>query len=330
VTTPFFGPSSFHRNRNWLQWTIARLPFSLIRLSGALLGVVWYAGSTGHRNTVKRNIAFAFPDWPPVRVNQTAKKAFRHFGLTVLETIQLSVRSPGELRKYFRIEGMEIIQAELAKNKGLLMISAHVGNWEVGVQMMACFSGREVVAVAKKLKNRLLDDWINATRTRLGANIIYKKGAMPAMVGVLRRNGIVGIHIDMSRQSDGIDIEFFGRKATATPAAALIGLRHKCPVLPVTCLRDRGGKIAVRVGQPIELVRTKNLREDLKTNTQIMTDLVEQTIRNNPVQWWWLQKRWKDYYPGLYPEHLRRRAQRLRKRLDRKKKMMGRNKQTLT
>jgi KDO2-lipid IV(A) lauroyltransferase len=308
-----------------MQVAIARLPFSLIRLAGSLLGMLWYTGNSEHRRTVKRNIAFAFPDWPPVRVNQTAKKAFRHFGITVLETIQLSVRSPRELRKYFRIEGMKSVQAELAKNKGLLMISAHVGNWEVGVQMMACFSGRPVAAVAKKLKNRRLDDWINAVRTRLGANIIYKKGAMPSMVEVLRRNGIVGIHIDMSRQMDGIDIEFFSRKATATPAAALIALRHKCPVMPVTCLRDRGGEVVVRVGQPLELVRTKNLREDLQTNTQIMTDLVEQTIRSNPVQWWWLQKRWKDYYPGLYPEHFRRQADRLRRRLDRKKKWIMRN-----
>ena len=291
-------------------------------MTGALIGTLWYAVHSSHRNTVKRNIAFAFPEWPPEKVRKTVQQAFRHFGVTMIEIIQLSVRVPDEFKKYYRFEGEEHFQSALKKNKGLIMISAHVGNWEVGMQMMTCFSGTRVVAVAKKFKNRLLNDWVHMMRIRLGGEIIYKKGAMPSMVETLRENGIVGIHIDMSRQKDGIDIEFFGHKATATPGAALLALRHKCPVLPVTCLRDPDGIIVVRVGKPLELVRTKNLRQDLQTNTQMMTDTVENAIRSNPVQWWWTQKRWKDYFPELYPEHYRGQTKRLRERLDRKRGRM--------
>ena len=317
-TSPLI-PRPPDRKRGWIQNTIARLPVHLVRITGALVGTLWYAVHSIHRNTVKRNIAFAFPEWPPEKVRKTVRQAFRHFGVTMIEVIQLSARVPVEFNKYYRLEGKEHIQSALEQKKGVLMISAHVGNWEVGMQMMTCFSGRRVVAVAKKFKNRMLNDWVDRMRTRLGGEIIYKKGAMPSMVDALRQNGIVGIHIDMSRQNDGIDIEFFGRRATATPGAALLALRHKCPVLPVTCLRDPDGRIVVRVGKPLDLVRTKSLRQDLQTNTQMMTDTVENAIRSNPVQWWWTQKRWKDYFPELYPEHYRDQIKKLRGRLERKR-----------
>ena len=317
-TSPLI-PRPPDRKRGWIQNTIARLPVHLVRITGALVGTLWYAVHSIHRNTVKRNIAFAFPEWSPEKVRKTVRQAFRHFGVTMIEVIQLSVRVPDEFKKYYRLEGQEYIQDALKKNKGLLMISAHVGNWEVGMQMMTCFSGTRVVAIAKKFKHPQLNDWVHLMRTRLGGEIIYKKGAMPTMVDALRQNQIVGVHIDMSRQTDGIDIEFFGHTATATPAAALLALRHKCPVMPVTCLRDLDGKIVVRAGKPLELVRTKNLREDLKTNTQLMTDTVENAIRSNPVQWWWTQKRWKDYFPELYPEHYSEQVKKLRERLDQKR-----------
>ena len=322
MTTSSIIPRPPDRQRGWIQNMIARLPVPVVRMVGAFIGTLWYAVHSIHRNTVKRNIAFAFHEWSPEKVQKTAQQAFRHFGVTLIEIVQLSVRTPDELIKHYRFEGIENIQAALKEKKGLLTISAHVGNWEVGLQMLAVCSGTRVVGIAKEFKNQLLHDWVHGARTRLGGEIIYKKGAMPYMAEALRQNEIVAMHIDMSRQNDGIDIEFFGRKATATPGAALLALRHKCPIVPVICLRDPDGKIVVRIGKPLELVRTKSLRQDLKTNTQIMTDTVENAIRGNPVQWWWTQKRWKDYFPELYPEHYRGQIKKLRGRLERKRERM--------
>lgn len=309
-------------DRSRPQNLIARLPLPLLRYAGALVGMGWYAFHRTHRKTVQRNIAFAFPQWEKARVHRTVRKAFRCFGLNVLENVQISVMTRDEIVGRCRIEGSQHLIDALALNRGVFMIAAHLGNWEIGLQMMTCYFNRKFLGVAKKFKNKHLDQWIHRMRTRQGSPVVYKKGARTSMSKALRQGEITGVHIDISRQEDGIDVEFFGYKATATPAAALLALRHKCPVLPMTCLRDPDGKIAVCIGKPFELIRTKNLREDLRTNTQIMTDSVEQSIRQHPEQWWWIQKRWKDYYPGLYPEHYRKRVKNLRHRLARKKQRM--------
>ena len=313
-------PHSTAINRSWSLDLLARVPLPILRLAGALVGTVWYALHKTHRKTVHRNIAFAFPHWEGPQVLKTARKAFRCFGRIVVENLQLAVLTPAEIMGRSRIEGAEHLTTALAQNKGVFMVSAHIGNWEVGLQAMTCHFNRPFMSVAKKFKNPFLDRWIRKMRHRMGAPVLDKKGAMASMTKVLKQGEIVGVLIDISRQEDGIDIEFFGRKATATPAAALIALRRKCPVVPVTFPRDPDGKIVARIGKPFDLVRTKSLRDDLRVNTQTMSDYIVEMIREHPEQWWWIMKRWKDYFPGLYPEHYRRQARRLHHRLERKKR----------
>ncbi|MGD9349655.1 MAG: lysophospholipid acyltransferase family protein, partial [Desulfobacterales bacterium] len=169
--------------------------------------------------------------------------------------------------------------------------------------------------VAKKLRNDRLNRLIHGIRTRFGNKIIYKKGALPEMVQTLRQGSMVAILMDISRRFDGVEVSFFGRRATATPAAALLGLRCKSPIIPAFCHRTAQGALIVEIEPEIEMQRTKDLRLDLRTNTQRITDRVEQAIRKNPEQWNWLLKRWKDFYPDLYPESEKR-----KKRIKQKEK----------
>ena len=126
------------------------------------------------------------------------------------------------------------------------------------------------------------------------------------MMQTLRQGAMVAILMDISRRFDAVEVNFFGRRATATPAAALLGLRCKSPIIPAFCHRDATGRLIVQVEPPVEIQRTGDLRSDLQTNTQLISDRVERAIRNYPEQWNWLLKRWKDFYPDLYPEKKRR------------------------
>jgi KDO2-lipid IV(A) lauroyltransferase len=182
-------------------------------------------------------------------------------------------------------------------------------------QFVPCFLEIQMAGVAKKLRNDRLNRLIHGIRTRFGNKIIYKKGALPEMVQTLRQGSMVAILMDISRRFDGVEVSFFGRRATATPAAALLGLRCKSPIIPAFCHRTAQGALIVEIEPEIEMQRTKDLRLDLRTNTQRITDRVEQAIRKNPEQWNWLLKRWKDFYPDLYPESEKR-----KKRIKQKEK----------
>jgi KDO2-lipid IV(A) lauroyltransferase len=125
--------------------------------------------------------------------------------------------------------------------------------------------------------------------------------------------------MDISRRFDGVEVNFFGRRATATPAAALLGLRCKSPIIPAFCHRNPKGNLIVRVEPPVEIKRTKDLRSDLQFNTQLITDQVERAVRNYPEQWNWMLKRWKEFYPGLYPES-EKRLYRIKKKKEKRRK----------
>ena len=172
----------------------------------------------------------------------------------------------------------------------------------MALQYSPCYLQMPLTGVAKKLRNSTLDRLVHRIRTRFGNRIIYKKGALPDMTQTLRQKQILGILMDVSRRFEGVEVEFFGRRATATPAAALLAIRCKSPVIPIFSRRNRKGELVLRAEHPVEIKRTGNLRDDLQINTQLISDRVEREIRRNPEQWNWLLKRWKEFYPDLYPK----------------------------
>jgi len=209
-----------------------------------------------------------------------------------------------------RVEGAGRWMRALEKNQGLIIVSAHLGNWEVGMQYAACFMQKPALGVAKKIRFQPLNQWVHKLRTRFGIDIIYKKGALPDMRRTLRRDGVVALLVDQSKRREGVDVKFFGRNVTVTPAAAFLAIRCKSPILPIFCIREANGQLTIQVEQPLILKWSGDLRSDVQANTQLITDAVERMIRKYPEQWFWVHKRWKKYYPHLYPEYQLRRQRR--------------------
>jgi KDO2-lipid IV(A) lauroyltransferase len=298
-----------NRKRSILKNFIVQIPKRHILFMGKLFGSFLYSFDVPHHRIVRRNLQFSYPEWSRNQIRGLSKRIFQHFGITILEILQVACATCEEMLKHVRIEGEEIFIEALAKQKGVIVISAHLGNWEVALQYCPCYIQRPLTGVAKKLRNSMLDRLLHRLRTRFGNRIIYKKGALPEMTQTLRQGKILGLLMDISRRFDGVEVQFFGRRATATPAAAMLALRCKSPVIPIFCHRNRMGDLVIRAEHPVEIKRTGDLRSDLQTNTQRITDRVERAVRKNPEQWNWILKRWKEFYPGLYPEskkHARR------------------------
>jgi len=306
------------RERSILKKYMGRLPKRHILLIGKILGRFLYFFDTHHRRIVWRNLYFSYPEWSRDQVQNLSKRVFQNYGIFILEVLQMAFSTREEMLTRAKIEGEEILTAALSKQKGVIVVGAHLGNWELGLQYSPCYFQRPLTGVAKKLRNSTLDRLVHKFRTRFGNRIIYKKGALPEMMQTLRQGKILGLLMDISRRFDGVEVQFFGRKATATPAAALLALRCKSPVIPIFCHRNQMGDLVIKVERPIEIQRTGDLRSDLQTNTQLITDRVEQAVRKNPEQWNWILKRWKEFYPGLYPES-KQRLQRLKMKAKRRR-----------
>ncbi len=299
---------------------ISNISPKIIASAGRLLGIFAYVFDWRHRRIVRRNLQFTHPDWSQNRIRQLSRHIFQSMSVTFLEMCQMACFSSENILARVRIRGEENLLNAAKGSKGVIMITAHLGNWEMAALFVCCYLQEPVVSVAKKIRPGFLDKWIQKYRSRFGNIILDKKGALPGMVRMLRQGKILGILIDQeTRKSEGVKVNFFGRSAYATPVAALLAQRYGYSILPAFCIREADGGLALVVEPPLSLQNTEDSRADLQENTQVMTDAIEKAIREYPEQWFWFHKRWKRHYPKLYPEDLTRRRRRREKRRARSK-----------
>jgi len=290
---------------------IASVPHNRIASMGRVLGTLMYGIDVRHRRIVRRNLKFVYPEWSTERVKRKSKRVFQNLGITILEICQMICFSRDDIIDKVKIRGEEHLLNAMHNDKGAILISAHLGNWEIGLLYLVLHSNLPIISVVRRLRNNLVNRWIHRLRTRFGNRIIDKDDALPEMVRVLRQGKILGIMIDQGTKSSlGVKITFFGKYVTATPAAALLAMRCKSPVIPIFCNRNDDGMLSINIEPPLILKKTDDLRTDLRTNTQIMTDAIEKMVRKYPEQWFWVHKRWRKYYPHLYPEDMDRRRRR--------------------
>lgn len=284
---------------------VAGIPHKKLAQLGRLFGLFLYGVDLRHRRIVRRNLKFAFPEWEWERVHAVAKRVFENFGITVMEIIQISCSTQEEvLAKASTIQGLE--NFDYFRN-GVLLISAHLGNWEISAQYASAFSQVPFVAVARKIRFSPFERWINRLRTRFGGELIDKKGALPKMREALRQGKILGVLIDQG--GEGATAKFFGHDVQAHAAVALLAMRCKKPVIPAFCVREPDG-FRLIVDSPLLLQRTTDVKADIQVNIQRMMDAIEKAIRAYPDQWFWFHKRWKKYYPHLYREELEKKRRR--------------------
>jgi KDO2-lipid IV(A) lauroyltransferase len=302
----------------------AAIPKGILCIVGKILGMLIYYLDMPHRRIVMRNLIFAYPEWMCEEICMVSRKIFQNFGITILEIIQMAFFSKENILQNIRIRGEDHLLNAIEDGKGVIIISAHLGNWEAASLFSTCYFGYPVTVVVRKMELEIINRWVLKLRTRFGNSVIDKKGALPEMMQTLRKGNILALMIDQgTTRSQGVELTFFGKKVTVTPAAAMLALRCKSPVIPVFCIREEDQKLTIIIEPSVQLVRTKSLRDDLSTNTQIMTDIIEKAVRKYPDQWLWLHKRWKRFYPELYPEYIARRNRRRAKRI---KKMLPINK----
>jgi KDO2-lipid IV(A) lauroyltransferase len=286
-----------------------RVPAAL-QAAGRLLGRLAAAVDIGHRRVVRRNLRFVYPDWPPEKVRRMTREVFENMGMLAAEILAMRRMTREELLARVEKAGEEHVRQALAAERGLIVVSAHLGNWEMALQVAACYFDRPVNVVVKPMRLPAFDRWLEGFRGRLGARVVTKVGSLPEMSQALRRREVVCLLVDQSRRSEGLEVRFMGRRVTTTPAVAMLALRHRSPVVPIFCVRQASGGLRLEAAPALAFQRTGRLRDDLQVNTQRVTDAVEGAVRRYPAQWLWAHKRWKKFYPELYPEYQARRRRR--------------------
>jgi KDO2-lipid IV(A) lauroyltransferase len=262
---------------------------------GRQLGRVMYYLDLEHRKVAIQNLRVAFgQEKSEEEIRSIAKRSLQNLGMSAVEFFRLPEMDMRGFEKKVDIEGLEIYKKALDNERGILLLLSHFGNWEL-MGLMSKFLGSPVTVIARPIKkNKWLNRWVGEVRRGTGLEVISTEKASRKVIRVLSQNRMVGILIDQrAKRSEGVWIDFFGKKVPSTPALAVLAMRTRAPILPVFMIRNGYPKHRLLIKEPLQLVDTGDVKKDVVTNTQLINDTLESMIREYPDQWFWVHRRWE-------------------------------------
>jgi KDO2-lipid IV(A) lauroyltransferase len=256
--------------------------------TGKRLGRTLFRLSRKHRERALSNLSLCFPELPVAERRSLALRSFEHFGMVATDFMRTKARSDEEVDSHMEVEGREHVENALANGKGILIVSAHFGNWERFAQY-ARTQGKQIYAVARDADDAKVQSDVSRLRELTGLQIISRGNAARTLISLLRENKIVALLPDQN--SSETFIKFFGLPTGTVLGPATISLRTGAPLIPAFCARTGPGKYKTHIFPPLEPV--EGIENKAEALTQAMNDAIEKIIRMYPEQWLWLHDRWK-------------------------------------
>ena len=267
----------------------ARLLFALF--SGA--GWCAYHLLRRERRKALDNLAAAFGgEMTAAERARIARGVFVNQGKTMAELALSPRMDSAALHRLVSMEGREIIDREKRKGKGIIIITGHLGNWEL-IPAYFVSVGLHGGVVARRVYYEKYERLLSRLRLSKGFRVFYRDESPRAILKTLKNNEVVGILADQDvRKLDGVFVEFFGRPAYTPTAPVLIAMKTGAPLIPARIVRE-GRKHRIVVDEPIPLRRSGDREADLVHNTQAWSRVIERYIREHPDQWVWMHRRWR-------------------------------------
>lgn len=270
------------------------IPLSLGRFFGKTLGIFTsmlpIARLKVSLENIRKTMGNSMTDSDMLRLN---REVYKHFGQTLFELAHIFRINNKNLDKYVVFEGVENLTGALAKGKGVFMLSAHLGNWEMITAAVSIRFGG-LYAVASPQHSPSVERLIYNIRTRFGMDVIPKKRGMKKMISAINQNKIVGVLLDLDTKWDqGVFVDFLGRPACTNKGLALMALKMETPIIPIFSVKKKDGLYHIILGEEVKLIRTGDRTVDIEENTALFTRIIESYVKKYPDQWLWIHRRWK-------------------------------------
>ena len=268
------------------------LPEGWTQRLGAAAG--WLAGSVLRirRRVAMDNLALAFPERPPAWRARVARESYRNLGRAAATTFRLSRLTPGQVVTRSRVEGRELLAGPVARGQGVVLVTGHLGNWEVGGGALAC-RGLPLDVVVRPQNNPLFDRALVRARRRLGMTVISRHDSAHVLLRSLRRGRVVVLVGDQNAHAAGLAVEFFGAPASTARGAALLSLRSGAPLVLGVALHDPAATVPHRVVlERVSIAPSGVLARDVEALTRAHVAALERWVRRHPGQYLWQHRRW--------------------------------------
>jgi Kdo2-lipid IVA lauroyltransferase/acyltransferase len=295
---------------------ISRIEYALFRLIALIVGPLSPRGAqrvgavlglvvlklTGYRKAVTRdNLTHAFPELATDERERIMRAAYRNYGIAIVEMMWAYSQDRARLAPLVTLKNTELLDGALQRGKGVVLLSAHYGSWELLLSSVRLHLPKKVTAIAQRQRNELVDAFIDKARRRFNTVTVPMGPAVREVLSALQKNEIVLILGDQSGPRESVFIPFFGRPSATHRGAAAFALRTGAAVLLLLLVRQGDGRY-IGTFQEVDTSGLNGSRDDQVTALTIRhAALLEQEIRRHPDHWLWMHKRWKHtpYYEEM-------------------------------
>lgn len=276
-----------------VSFLVGLLPLRGAQIVGRKLGRFVY-GTLGYRKDVTLgNLRRAFPEKTEVEITRVACGAYENIGISLFELLWVPHFTSEQLAKMVRLDHPEVLLEAYARKKGVLILTAHFGNWEILGQSLLAQFGVRVNGIAKTQSNPLVNRSIDKRRELFGNRVIPMETSLREVLKALRDGEMVGIVADQAAPKENIPVEFFGTMVPTHQGPSAICLKTGSPLVAIFTVRASDGTYDAFV----EEVPTSDLvgsnEENVTELTRRHVKVTEKYIRMYPDHWLWQHKRWK-------------------------------------
>lgn len=274
------------------QFIALSLPLRIGYKLAVLLSDLHYIFAAGDRRCVKENLKIIFPEKSDREIRRIRIRVFRNFAKYLVDFFRFTKIDMEYIKKNIKTENMHHFDEALSKGKGVIVLTAHIGNWELGGVVIALL-GYPFWVVALPHKHKKVDNFFNFQRESKGVKVIPLGRAVRQCLDLLKENKMVALAGDRDFSEKGAVVDFFGRPAFLPVGPAAIALKTGAAIVPGFMFRNKDDSCTLKIEKPIEFIPTGDKNKDLLELITQCKIIIEDYIKRYPDQWYMFRRAWR-------------------------------------
>lgn len=257
------------------------------KIVGRLLGTILFSRT----HIAQGNLRASLPELCQEGIHKIAQGCWENFGMNLVEFSKIRQMSKEDFFSFVTVKGLDYLENSYREGRGAIVLTAHYGSWELAAQLFP-FSGFRTAAIARRIKNPYVNDFVNRVRQTNGSQILLARNAFRESVRYLKNGKLLAMLIDQKIIEGGIQAPFLGRPAYTTSLPAILAFRYSVPIHPTHCWRE-GEKIVVHIAPPMDFSDLFQKENKIYEATLRMNRVIEDWVKERPEMWFWVHNRWK-------------------------------------
>ncbi|MCB0280941.1 MAG: lysophospholipid acyltransferase family protein [Calditrichae bacterium] len=290
---------------HWIEYVVikvfyglfSKISFRTAQFFADLLSLVLQHIVQYRRKVILENLKRVYGDNLPADQKILLRNIYRNFTYLWFEVLQAGKLNDKNFNNHFEIHNLDILEKAINEKKGVVLVSGHFGNFE----WIACLFGINnwpFAGIAKKQKNKRVDDFIRKTREKNGADVIYTKSAIKDGLKFIKNGGVLGIVGDQDARHKGIFVNFLGIPSSTAVGTAIFHLRSGAPLIFIIAIRTRYAHFKIYI-EEVPVSEVEGISDEaIQKVTQTYSDILSKWVLEYPEQWFWMHKRWKTSPPA--------------------------------